>query len=140
FGVPRERVATKTRARGKGGSQYSRAGSPGGGDSFAVREGSARLRVNLFDYLDTGLFLDHRPLRQRIFREARGRRFLNLFCYTGAVTVQAAVGGAVATTSVDLSATYLQWLSDNLLENDLAGPAHRLVQADAMAWLEADRG
>ena len=140
FGVPRERVATKTRARGKGGSQYSRAGAPGGGDSFAVREGSARLRVNLFDYLDTGLFLDHRPLRQRIFREARGRRFLNLFCYTGAVTVQAAVGGAAATTSVDLSATYLQWLSDNLLENDLAGPAHRLVQADAVAWLEADRG
>jgi 23S rRNA (guanine2445-N2)-methyltransferase / 23S rRNA (guanine2069-N7)-methyltransferase len=105
-----------------------------------VREGDARLRVNLFDYLDTGLFLDHRPLRRRIFQEARGRRFLNLFCYTGAATVQAAVGGAAQTTSVDLSATYLQWLADNLRENDIGGPAHRLVQADAMAWLEADTG
>lgn len=140
FGVPRERVATKTRIRGKGGSKYSRAGSGAGGESFVVREGSARLRVNLFDYLDTGLFLDHRPLRQRVFREARGRRFLNLFCYTGAATVQAAVGGAAATTSVDLSATYLQWLADNLQENGIAGPAHRLVQADAVTWLDADRG
>ena len=140
FGVPRERVATKTRARGKGGSKYARAGAGAEGAGFAVREGSARLLVNLFDHLDTGLFLDHRPLRQRVFREARGRRFLNLFCYTGAATVQAAVGGAAATTSVDLSATYLQWLAGNLRENAIGGAAHRLVQADAMAWLEADRG
>ncbi|GAA3930511.1 bifunctional 23S rRNA (guanine(2069)-N(7))-methyltransferase RlmK/23S rRNA (guanine(2445)-N(2))-methyltransferase RlmL [Luteimonas lutimaris] len=139
FGVPRERVAIKTRARGKGGSKYSRAGA-GGGESFVVREGQARLQVNLFDYLDTGLFLDHRPLRRRIFQEARGRRFLNLFCYTGVATVQAAVGGAAETTSVDLSATYLQWLADNLGENGIGGSAHRLVQADAVAWLEADRG
>src|SRR3546814_11537930 len=87
------------------------------------------------DVCSSDLFLDHRPLRQRIFREARGRRFLNLFCYTGAATVQAAVGGAAATTSVDLSATYLQWLSDNLRENTLdgranGGEAHRLVQAE----------
>src|SRR3546814_10251164 len=73
------------------------------------------------------------------------RRFLNVLCYTGAATVQAAVGGAAATTSVDLSATYLQWLSDNLRENTIdgraiGGEAHRLVQADAVAWLEADRG
>src|SRR3546814_4225725 len=83
FGVPRERVATKTRARGKGGSKYAQSGAGfvPRGESFVVREGEARLRVNLFDYLDTGLFLDHRPLRQRIFREARGRRFLTLFCY-----------------------------------------------------------
>jgi len=146
FGVPRERVATKTRVRGKGGSKYAQgAGLGPRGETFVVREGAARLRVNLFDYLDTGLFLDHRPLRQRIFREARGRRFLNLFCYTGAATVQAAVGGAASTTSVDLSATYLQWLSDNLQENTfdgraIGGDAHRLVQADAMAWLEADLG
>ena len=146
FGVPRERVATKTRVRGKGGSKYAQGAGFGlRGETFVVREGAARLRVNLFDYLDTGLFLDHRPLRQRIFREARGRRFLNLFCYTGAATVQAAVGGAASTTSVDLSATYLQWLSDNLQENTfdgraIGGDAHRLVQADAMAWLEADLG
>src|SRR3546814_18194790 len=92
------------------------------------------------DVCSSDLFLDHRPLRQRIFREARGRRFLNLFCYTGAATVQAAVGGAAATTSVDLSATYLPWLSDNLRENTIdgraiGGEAPRLVQADAVAWL-----
>src|SRR5690606_12054923 len=135
-----ERVATKTRARGKGGSKYARCDEGREGDGFVVREGSARLLVNLFDYLDTGLFLDHRPLRARIFREARGGRFLNLFCYTGVATVQAGVGGAAETTSVDLSATYLQWLADNLRENGIGGPAHRLVQADAIAWLEADCG
>jgi 23S rRNA (guanine2445-N2)-methyltransferase / 23S rRNA (guanine2069-N7)-methyltransferase len=105
-----------------------------------VREGEARLRVNLFDYLDTGVFLDHRPLRQMFARDGQGKRFLNLFCYTGAATVQAARGGAASTTSVDLSGTYLQWLSDNLKENAIGGGRHRLVQADAMQWLLADRG
>jgi 23S rRNA (guanine2445-N2)-methyltransferase / 23S rRNA (guanine2069-N7)-methyltransferase len=142
FGVPRERVALKTRTRGKGGSkyaQYREGGQPGAG-RIVVREGDALLQVNLFDYIDTGLFLDHRPLRLRIAREARGRRMLNLFCYTGAATVHAATGGAPETTSVDLSPTYLQWLSENLRVNDIYGPQHRLVQADALAWLEADRG
>ena len=145
FGVSRERVATKVRARGKGGSKYADAAALRRGEYITVREGAALLRVNLFDYLDTGLFLDHRPLRARLQREARGKRFLNLFCYTGAATVHAAVGGATSTTSVDLSATYLQWASDNLRGNRvdgriLGGNAHRLVQADAVAWLEADTG
>lgn len=138
FGVPRERVAVKTRARGRGGSKYGRFDARG--EFLRVREGAARLRVNLFDYLDTGLFLDHRPLRERIAAEAAGLRFLNLFCYTGAATVQAAVGGAAQTTSVDLSGTYLQWLAENLADNGVGGPAHRLVQADALQWLEAERG
>lgn len=138
FAVPRERIALKTRARGKGGSKYGQFDHRG--EFLVVREGAARLRVNPFDYLDTGLFLDHRPLRLRIAAEARGRRFLNLFAYTGAATVHAAVGGAGETTTVDLSATYLQWCADNLRENGIAGPQHRLVQADAMQWLEADRG
>ncbi|PJK07882.1 bifunctional 23S rRNA (guanine(2069)-N(7))-methyltransferase RlmK/23S rRNA (guanine(2445)-N(2))-methyltransferase RlmL [Lysobacteraceae bacterium NML95-0200] len=138
FAVPRERVATKTRTTGKGGSKYGRMADT---DSFmAVREGAARLRVNLFDYLDTGLFLDHRPLRARMASEARGKHFLNLFCYTGVATVQAAVAGAASTTSVDLSGTYLQWLLDNLKENAISGSQHRLVQADALAWLEAEQG
>jgi 23S rRNA (guanine2445-N2)-methyltransferase / 23S rRNA (guanine2069-N7)-methyltransferase len=128
----------KTRARGKGGSKYGRMDHAG--EFFVVAEGEARLRVNLQDYLDTGLFLDHRPLRLRIAREAKGRRFLNLFSYTGAATVQAAVGGARQTTSVDLSATYLEWAAQNLALNHVAGPEHRLVQADAMRWLESDRG
>ncbi|MDH5832970.1 bifunctional 23S rRNA (guanine(2069)-N(7))-methyltransferase RlmK/23S rRNA (guanine(2445)-N(2))-methyltransferase RlmL [Luteimonas kalidii] len=136
--VPRERTAIKTRARGKGGSKYGHLAHRG--EFLTVREGEARLRVNLFDYLDTGLFLDHRPLRLRIAREAQGGRFLNLFCYTGAATVHAAVGGAAQTTSVDLSATYLEWLADNLRENAIGGTRHRIAQADALAWLRADRG
>ncbi|MBW8808142.1 bifunctional 23S rRNA (guanine(2069)-N(7))-methyltransferase RlmK/23S rRNA (guanine(2445)-N(2))-methyltransferase RlmL [Lysobacter capsici] len=138
FAVPRERLAVKTRARGKGGSKYGQFDQRG--EFIVVREGAARLRVNPFDYLDTGLFLDHRPMRLRIAEEARGRRFLNLFGYTGAATVHAAVGGANETTTVDLSATYLQWCSDNLRENGVTGAQHRLAQADAMQWLEADRG
>ena len=143
FEVPKERIAVKTRVRGKGGSKYGRMEQRG--EFLLVREGAAKLQVNLHDYLDTGLFLDHRPLRRRIALEARGRRMLNLFCYTGAATVQAAVGGALQTTSVDLSATYLAWASRNLQANPGSGPGgagrdHRLVQADAMRWLEADRG
>ena len=138
FELPQERIAVKTRTRGKGGSKYGRMDARG--EVIVVREGGARLRVNLFDYLDSGLFLDHRPLRARIAAEAQGKRFLNLFSYTGAATVQAAIGGAAQTTSVDLSGTYLQWLAENLGENGLGGSAHRLQQADALAWLEAERG
>ena len=138
FAVPAGQVAIKTRARGKGGSKYGRMDQRG--EFFVVREGAARLQVNLFDYLDTGLFLDHRPLRLRIAGEARGKRFLNLFCYTGAASVQAAVGGAASTTSVDLSGTYLEWAGRNLALNGATGRQHQLVQADAVSWLEADRG
>ncbi|QOW21484.1 bifunctional 23S rRNA (guanine(2069)-N(7))-methyltransferase RlmK/23S rRNA (guanine(2445)-N(2))-methyltransferase RlmL [Novilysobacter avium] len=137
FDVPREHVALKTRSRGKGGSKYGRFDQRG--EYLTVREGDARLRVNLFDYLDTGLFLDHRPLRLRIAAEAEDTRFLNLFGYTGAATMHAAVGRARQTTTVDLSPTYLQWCADNLAENGMGGARHRLVQADAMAWLEADQ-
>ncbi len=138
FDVPADRLALKTRERGKGGSKYGRFQQAG--ERFVVRENGAKLWVNLFDYLDTGLFLDHRPLRRRMAKEARGRRFLNLFCYTGVASVQAAVAGAASTTSVDLSATYLQWCADNLALNGMGGAAHRLVQADAVTWLEAERG
>jgi 23S rRNA (guanine2445-N2)-methyltransferase / 23S rRNA (guanine2069-N7)-methyltransferase len=138
FAIPRERVALKTRSTGKGGSKYGRFDHRG--EFFTVEEGAAKLRVNLFDYLDTGLFLDHRPLRARMALEARGKRFLNLFCYTGAATVQAAVQGAAETTSVDLSSTYLEWLADNLRENSIGGTRHRIAQADALRWIEADRG
>ncbi|MCA1714982.1 MAG: bifunctional 23S rRNA (guanine(2069)-N(7))-methyltransferase RlmK/23S rRNA (guanine(2445)-N(2))-methyltransferase RlmL, partial [Gammaproteobacteria bacterium] len=142
FSLPVEQIALKTRAIGKGGSKYAdlAAGRLGRGQFLVVREGDARLRVNLFDYLDTGLFLDHRPLRLRIADEAEDTRFLNLFGYTGAATVHAAVGRARTTTTVDLSATYLQWCADNLRENGIGGMQHRLVQADALQWLEADRG
>ncbi|MDQ2701823.1 MAG: bifunctional 23S rRNA (guanine(2069)-N(7))-methyltransferase RlmK/23S rRNA (guanine(2445)-N(2))-methyltransferase RlmL [Pseudomonadota bacterium] len=139
FEVPRERVALKTRSIAKGGSKYART-QPHRGELLVVREGDALLRVNLFDYLDTGLFLDHRPMRLRIAEEAGDTRFLNLFAYTGTASVHAALGGARTTTTVDLSATYLQWCADNLRENSIGGPKHQLVQADALQWLEADGG
>src|SRR5688572_16997558 len=136
FALPKERIALKTRSIGKGGSKYGNLDQRG--EFLVVREGEARLRVNLFDYLDTGLFLDHRPLRLRIAEEAQDTRFLNLFGYTGAASVHAAVGGARSTTTVDLSATYLQWCADNLKQNGIGGIRHRLAQADALTWLDSD--
>ncbi|MFI4969806.1 MAG: bifunctional 23S rRNA (guanine(2069)-N(7))-methyltransferase RlmK/23S rRNA (guanine(2445)-N(2))-methyltransferase RlmL [Lysobacterales bacterium] len=136
--VPRERIAVKTRYRAKGGSKYGRFDQRN--EFLLVGEGGLTLRVNLFDYLDTGLFLDHRPVRARIGELARGRRFLNLFCYTASASVYAAAGGAPTTTSVDLSATYLEWAARNFTLNGFAGAAHQLVQADALEWLRHDRG
>ncbi|HET6782204.1 MAG TPA: bifunctional 23S rRNA (guanine(2069)-N(7))-methyltransferase RlmK/23S rRNA (guanine(2445)-N(2))-methyltransferase RlmL [Pseudoxanthomonas sp.] len=137
FAVPAEQVAMKSRERGKGGSKYGKFEQRG--ELLQVRESGAKLQVNLFDYLDTGLFLDHSPLRRHMAMEARGKRFLNLFCYTGVASVQAAVAGADSTTSVDLSGTYLEWCAANLSLNGFAGAQHRLVQADALRWLEAEK-
>ncbi|HEX7342208.1 MAG TPA: bifunctional 23S rRNA (guanine(2069)-N(7))-methyltransferase RlmK/23S rRNA (guanine(2445)-N(2))-methyltransferase RlmL [Rhodanobacteraceae bacterium] len=137
FDVPRERIAVKQRQRGKGGSRYGVMDQRG--DLLDVDEGGLHFLVNLFDYLDTGLFLDHRLVRARIRELARGRRFLNLFAYTATASVYAAAGGARNTTSVDLSATYLEWASRNLERNGFTGRAHRLVQADAMAFVEQTR-
>jgi len=137
FPVADDSIAFKTRARGKGGSKYGRLDARR--EFVPVREGAVVLEVNLFDYLDTGLFLDHRPVRTRIGRESRGRSFLNLFCYTGAATAHAAVGEAAATTSVDLSATYLDWAARNLRHNGIAAASHRFVQDDVVQWLQRER-
>jgi 23S rRNA (guanine2445-N2)-methyltransferase / 23S rRNA (guanine2069-N7)-methyltransferase len=138
LGVPRERIAVKTRERGKGGTKYGRFDQRG--QFQDVEEGGLTFLVNLTDYLDTGLFLDHRLVRAKLRELARGQRFLNLFAYTATASVYAAAGGARDTTSVDLSATYLEWASRNLARNGFTGAAHRLVQADAMAFLRQDRG
>lgn len=137
LGVPPARIVFKTRQRQRGREQYTRQDHRG--ELLSVREGQARLLVNLTDYLDTGLFLDHRPLRLRLAREAAGQRFLNLFCYTGTATVHAALGGARQTTSVDLSNTYLGWLRKNLAHNGLDENRNRLVRADCQAWLGENR-
>ena len=136
--VPRERIALKTRYKAKGGSKYGRMAERG--EFLVVEEGGLRFEVNLFDYLDTGLFLDHRPTRLRIGEIARGKRFLNLFCYTATASVHAAAGGARSTTSVDLSATYLDWAGRNFALNGFTGAPHLLVQADVLGWLAHDRG
>lgn len=106
---------------------------------FEVREHGLRFLVNLDDYLDTGLFLDHRPARVRVAREASGKRLLNLFCYTGAFTVHAAAAGATRTVSVDLSTTYLAWAGRNLALNGFTGEAHTLERADVFAFLRESR-
>jgi 23S rRNA (guanine2445-N2)-methyltransferase / 23S rRNA (guanine2069-N7)-methyltransferase len=92
--------------------------------------------VNFTDYLDTGLFLDHRITRRRVGELCAGRSFLNLFAYTGTATVYAAGAGATGSTTVDMSRTYLDWAKRNLALNGLAGPQHGFVQADCLSWLE----
>ncbi|TPV94573.1 MAG: bifunctional 23S rRNA (guanine(2069)-N(7))-methyltransferase RlmK/23S rRNA (guanine(2445)-N(2))-methyltransferase RlmL [Myxococcales bacterium FL481] len=133
LGIAPEHVVTKTRARQRGNEQYVRLGATA--RTIVVREGPARFLVNLHDYLDAGLFLDHRPTRHRLMGGAPDR-VLNLFCYTGSLTVAAALGGARSSISVDTSATYLRWAADNFELNRLPRPAHRLVRGDVWAWLE----
>jgi 23S rRNA (guanine2445-N2)-methyltransferase / 23S rRNA (guanine2069-N7)-methyltransferase len=136
--VPRGQLFFKVRERKKGTSQYEKLGA-GNGKFHEVREGPCTLLVNFTDYLDTGLFLDHRLTREMIRELAPGKRFLNLFGYTGSATVHAAAGGAVATTTLDLSNTYLDWARRNLQRNGFGGPAHALEQVDCMGWLAASR-
>jgi 23S rRNA (guanine2445-N2)-methyltransferase / 23S rRNA (guanine2069-N7)-methyltransferase len=133
FGIGLDHVHMRTRRRTRRGAQYERRGNES--RFVQVEEAGLKFLVNFTDYLDTGLFLDHRPTRALIREAARGRRFLNLFCYTGSATVYAAAGGARATTSIDLSNTYLDWARRNLDINGMAGKQHQLVRADCLAWL-----
>jgi len=136
-----DRLFIRRRQRQKGKAQYQRQSTPEQRAKYReVREGNCRLLVNLGDYLDTGLFLDHRSLRLRLAGAAPGKRFLNLFAYSGAATVHAAMGGAAATTSVDLSEKYLAWARMNLAANGLAMTNHRFIAADCRAWLQEDTG
>ena len=135
--TPPENVFLKVRRRQQGSSQYEKLADQA--RFYPVHEGAGRFLVNFTDYLDTGLFLDHRLTRRLVGELAAGRRFLNLFAYTGTATVYAALGGASATTSVDMSRTYLEWAQRNLELNGLAGPRHQLVQADCLTWLDTAR-
>jgi 23S rRNA (cytosine1962-C5)-methyltransferase len=120
------------------GAQYQRLGE--GRAWREVHEGGRRFLVNLSDYLDTGLFLDHRRTRALVAAEAAGKRFLNLFAYTGAFTVHAAASGAASSVTVDMSNTYLDWAAENLRRNAIDPRAHALERADVLAWLNAYRG
>lgn len=162
FDLPASRLHFKQRRVQRGSTQYEKQG--GNLDVLEIDEHGAKLLVNLDDYLDTGLFLDHRPLRRQIQQQASGKRMLNLFCYTGAASVHAAVGGASKTVSVDLSNTYLHWAERNLRLNGFDadfqaraaappttpsspwrgkttsrssyGEPHELIRADCMSWVE----
>jgi 23S rRNA (guanine2445-N2)-methyltransferase / 23S rRNA (guanine2069-N7)-methyltransferase len=137
FEVDKSKVALKRRQRQKGSAQYEAQDEEKRQETFTVREGPAELIVNLHDYLDTGLFLDHRPTRLRLAQLAHGKRFLNLFCYTATASVHAALGGARETLSLDMSATYLEWAERNFERNRLDARANRLERVDVLAWLES---
>ena len=127
-----DHVFLKIRRKQKNTDQYQKLGDQG--HFHIIEEHGCRLQVNFTDYLDTGLFLDHRPIRLLIQQQAKGKRFLNLFAYTGSATVHAAVGDANATTTVDMSNTYLEWAKANLALNKTSGE-HEFIQADCLEWL-----
>ena len=132
-GVETNKLVLKVRQRQKGTNQYEKLANKG--DYFFVNEYGAKLWVNLTDYLDTGLFLDHRLTRKMVGEMAKGKTFLNLFAYTGSATVHAALNGAKSTTTVDMSNTYLNWAEQNLELNNISLRNHRLHQADCLQWL-----
>ncbi|WP_305369371.1 bifunctional 23S rRNA (guanine(2069)-N(7))-methyltransferase RlmK/23S rRNA (guanine(2445)-N(2))-methyltransferase RlmL [Photobacterium leiognathi] len=133
-GVESNKVILKVRERQKGKSQYQKLSSAE--RHIVVEEYGVELKVNLYDYLDTGLFLDHRITRRMLGKIAPGKDFLNLFSYTGSATVHAAVGGAKTTTTVDMSNTYLRWAQENMELNNQVGSQHEFIQADCLQWLQ----
>ena len=132
--LPEEKVVIKSRMKQKGATQYERLEERN--EVMAVREYQAEYLVNLHDYLDTGLFLDHRPMRQVIYKEAKGKKFLNLFSYTGAVSVMAALGGASHVTSVDISNTYQEWARKNFEHNKISMKEHNFIVQSALEYIE----
>ncbi|MDP5291957.1 bifunctional 23S rRNA (guanine(2069)-N(7))-methyltransferase RlmK/23S rRNA (guanine(2445)-N(2))-methyltransferase RlmL [Oceanimonas sp. CHS3-5] len=132
-GVPGNKVVLKVRARQKGSEQYEKLDKRE--QWMDVQEHNAHLLVNLHDYLDTGLFLDHRPIRKRLGELSKGKDVLNVFAYTGTATVHAALGGARSTTTVDMSRTYLGWAERNMQLNGMNDRRHQYVQADCLSWL-----
>lgn len=132
--VPIMHIHSRVRKPQKGSEQYEKRDAKV--ERHAVQEGGLKFWVNYRDYLDTGLFLDHRIVRASLREWAKSGDFLNLFCYTGSATVYAAAGGARSTTSVDLSNTYLDWAHENLLLNGFGDSNHELYRADCLQWLE----
>lgn len=131
--IPKQNVHLKTRQRQRGKTQHGKLDTTK--ERFSVAEGGLKFLVNLVDYIDTGLFLDHRTTRQMVRDEADGKHFLNLFAYTGSFTVYAAAGGAKSTTTVDLSQTYLDWARDNMGMNRFTGDQHRYIATDVSQWI-----
>ncbi|MFT4928964.1 MAG: 23S rRNA (guanine2445-N2)-methyltransferase / 23S rRNA (guanine2069-N7)-methyltransferase [Phenylobacterium sp.] len=134
LGVNSKDIALKVREKQKGTKQYQAMDKVN--DTFVVQEYGINLSVNLFDYLDTGVFLDHRLTRQKIGQLSPGKSVLNLFAYTGTASVHAALGGANAVTTVDMSKTYLDWAKRNFELNGLKGEQYQFVQADCMNWIK----
>lgn len=136
--VDTQHLIVKVRRRQKGKGQYEQLAASG--RFHAIEEGGHRLWVNLEDYLDTGLFLDHRTTRTMVQAQAADKDFLNLFAYTGSVTVYAAAGGAATTTTVDMSRTYLDWARRNMAGNGFTADNHQFIQANCLEWLKQAAG
>lgn len=136
LGIATDKLVVKQRKQQKGSNQYQKMNQTQ--RTMTVQEGRARLNVNLYDYLDTGLFLDHRLLRMRFAQLAPGTRFLNCFCYTASASVHAALAGAL-TTNVDLSRTYLSWAEENFKLNHLDLSKQQFIHFDCMEWLKLTR-
>jgi len=132
-----ENLAVKRRERQRGESQYQRVEKTN--KYHQVAEGDCRFLVNLHDYLDTGLFLDHRKVRQWIAAKAVGKQVLNLYCYTGTASVHAGLGGASKSVSVDLSPKYIEWAQKNFELNQIDPANHRLIRADCTEWVRAQK-
>lgn len=134
--IPREKVFLKLRQRQKGISQYERFSHASYG--LWAQEAGLSFWVNLTDYLDTGLFLDHRITRSLFREDAAGKKVLNLFAYTGSFSVHAAAGGAAEVETVDMSQTYLSWAEKNMIQNGFKDPARfTYTRADILQWLPA---
>ncbi len=131
--IPEANLIIKLRLRQKDG-QYEKLDEKN--EFISVNEHQAKFLVNLYDYLDTGLFLDHRPMRQIIFKESQGKKVLNLFSYTGSVSVMAALGGATHVTSVDMSHTYQEWARRNFTNNNISLKEHNFIVQSAMDYLD----
>lgn len=134
FEVPDDRLFTRVRRQDRGGSQYRKESHQS--YSIIVEEDGLPIEVDLSGYLDTGLFLDHRITRSLVGNMAQGKRFLNLFAYTGVATLHAAAQGASQTTTVDMSQTYLDWARRNMQRAGFTGQEHRFIRADALSWVE----
>jgi len=130
-----EKTFYKVRSRQRGKDQYTRVGNEHG-KPLIVSEGPARFEINLGNYVDSGIFLDHRKMRRIIGAEASGKRFLNLFCYTASATVMAALNGALSSLSCDMSSTYIEWARRNFQLNKLAIDRHQLLKVDCVEWLK----
>ncbi len=136
LGLAADKMVIKQRRQQKGVDQYQKMGHTR--QNLIVTEGRAKLKVNLYDYLDTGLFLDHRPMRLRFAELKPGTRFLNCFCYTASASIHAALAGA-STTNVDLSNTYLRWAEDNFRLNHIDLSRHQFIQYDCREWMKITR-
>jgi 23S rRNA (guanine2445-N2)-methyltransferase / 23S rRNA (guanine2069-N7)-methyltransferase len=131
--IAQDKLINKQRSQQKGKNQYQKIDKTR--QMITVNEAAAKFKVNLYDYLDTGLFLDHRPLRLQLAKLAAGTRMLNCFCYTATASVHAALAGAI-TTNVDMSNTYLRWAEDNFLLNNINLSRHQFIQFDCLEWLD----